>query len=348
MRTNRVITVVGCHAEGEIGDVIVGGVLPPPGATMYEKMRAMERDNDDLRRLLLLEPRGKVSRNVNLVVPPTRPDCDAGVIIMEATEYVPMSGSNAMCTATVLLETGMVPMREPETVLTLDTPGGPVRVIAACRDGRVESVELTNVPSFADRLDAPLEVEGIGTIRVDVAYGGMFYAIADAEALGFGVTPDEARDLAATGEKIRLAARAQLPCAHPDNPGISGVTIVQIARPFNGPGVPTRNTCIMAPGRSDRSPTGTGTSARMAVLRARGQMRPGDTLIHESIIGSRFIGRILSDTTVGGGSRPAVVNSLKGRAWTTGLFQYFVDPADPFANGYLVSDTWGVTGTATQ
>jgi proline racemase len=348
MRTNRVITVVGCHAEGEIGDVIVGGVLPPPGATMYEKMRAIERDHDDLRRLLLLEPRGKVSRNINLVVPPTRPDCDAGVIIMEATEYVPMSGSNAMCTATVLLETGMVPMREPETVLMLDTPGGPVRVVAACRDGRVESVELTNVPSFVDRLDAPLEVEGFGTIHVDVAYGGMFYAIADAEALGFAVAPDEARDLAVVGEKIRLAARAQLPCAHPDNPGIAGVTIVQIARPFNGPGAPTRNTCIVAPGRSDRSPTGTGTSARMAVLRARGLMRPGDTLIHESIIGSRFVGRILSDTTVGGGSCPAVVNSLKGRAWTTGLFQYFVDPADPFAKGYLVSDTWGVTGTTAQ
>lgn len=346
MRSNRVISVIGCHAEGEVGDVIVGGVLPPPGATMYDKMRAMERDQDGLRRLLLCEPRGKVSRNINLVVPSTRPDCDAGVIIMEATEYVPMSGSNAMCTATVLLETGMVPMREPETVLTLDTPAGPVPVRAVCRDGRVESVELSNVPSFVDRLAAPVEVEGHGTIAVDVAFGGMFYASVDAAALGFAIAPHEARDLAVLGEKIRVACRQQIDCVHPENPGIAGVTIVQFAGPFAGPGQPTRNTCVMSPGRSDRSPTGTGTSARMAILAARGQMRVGDTLVHESIIGSRFIGTVIGEARVGG--RPAVRTTLRGRAFITGRFDYFVDPADPWPEGYVVGDTWGVTGNLTQ
>lgn len=345
MRSKRVIHVMGCHAEGEIGDVIVGGVLPPPGATMYDKMLAMQAD-DTVRRLLLLEPRGKVSRNVNLVTPPTRPDCDAGLIIMEATEYVPMSGSNAMCAATVLLETGMVAMQEPETILTLDTPAGPVRVRARCREGRCESVELTNVASFVDRLAAPTEVAGVGTIAVDIAYGGMFYASVDAAALGFAIVPDEARDLAVLGEKIRTACRAQHESVHPDNPGIAGVTIVQFAGPFEGPGKPSRNTCVMSPGRSDRSPTGTGTSARMAILHARGLLAAGETLIHESIIGSRFEGRIVGETRVGG--RPAIVTTLRGRAWITGSFQYFVDPADPFPLGYVVGDTWGVGGNIRQ
>src|SRR5919204_1735174 len=170
MRARRVITVVGCHAGGEVGNVGVGGVLPPPGATVFEQMQALERD-DSLRRLLLREPRGSVAAHANLIVPPTRPDCDAGFIIMEPTEYPPMSGSNTICVATVLLETGMVEMREPETTLRLEAPAGVVEVRAACHDGRCESVELTNVPCFADRLDARLEVDGLGTLSVDVAYG---------------------------------------------------------------------------------------------------------------------------------------------------------------------------------
>src|SRR5918995_6776295 len=189
MRARRMITVVGCHAGGEIGNVVVGGVLPPPGATVFEQRQALERDGDWLRRLLLREPRGSVAAHVNLVVPATRPDCDAGFIIMEPTESPAMSGSNTICTATVLLETGMLEMHAPETVLRLEAPGGVVEVRATCRDGRCESVELTNVPCFADRLDAPLEVEGLGTLRVDVSYGGMWYAIADAAALGFAIEP---------------------------------------------------------------------------------------------------------------------------------------------------------------
>lgn len=346
MRSRRAIQVVGCHAEGETGDVIVGGVLAPPGATMFERMQAFERDHDGIRRLLLSEPRGSICRHLNLIVPPSRADCDAGLIIMEPTEYVPMSGSNLICAVTTLLETGMLPMAEPETVVRMDTPAGPVRAVAACRDGRCESVTFTNVPCFVDRLDAMLEVEGFGTVAADIAYGGMFYALVDATKLGFAVEAGEARELATLGERVRLAARAQLDVRHPENPEIAGVSIVQLHRPFAGVGAVTRNTCIVAPGRSDRSPTGTGTCARMAALHARGQMRAGEAMTHESLIGSRFHGRILAEASVAG--RPAIVPSITGRAWITGMHTYLVDPDDPWPEGFQVADMMGVSGGMRQ
>ena len=337
MRSRRVITVVGCHAGGEIGNVVVGGVLPPPGKTVFEQMQALRAD-DSLRRLLLREPRGSVAVHANLIVPATRADCDAGFIIMEPTEYPPMSGSNTICVATVLLETGMVELREPETTLRLEAPAGPVEVRAACRDGRVESIELTNVPAFVDRLDAHVEVPGLGTVTVDVAFGGMWYAIADANALGFAIEPREARELSRIGELIREAAREQLSCVHPENPDIAGISIVEIAEPFRGVGAVTKNAVVIAPGRLDRSATGTGLSARMAVLHARGQLGAGDTMRHASPIGSTFDGRIVAETSVGG--RPAIIPAIRGRAFVTGITQVLVDPDDPFPEGYLLSDTW--------
>jgi trans-L-3-hydroxyproline dehydratase len=346
MRARRTITVVGCHAGGEIGNVVVGGVLPPAGATVFEQMQTLQREGDWLRRLLLREPRGSVACHANLVVPATRPDCDAGFIVMEPTEYPAMSGSNSICTTTVLLETGMVEMREPETVVRLEAPGGVVEARARCRDGRCQSVEIVNVASFADRLDAPVDVEGLGTVTVDVAYGGMWYAIADAAALGFALEPHEARDLSVIGERIRAAAREQLPCAHPENPEIAGVSIVQLAAPWEGVGKVTRNAVVVAPGRLDRSATGTGLSARMAVLHARGLMQAGDAMTHASVIGSTFDGRIVEETTVGG--RPAIVPAIRGSAWITGITQVFVDPTDPFPEGYVLADTWGVSGLDTQ
>jgi proline racemase len=346
MRSKIAIHVVGCHAEGEVGDVIVGGVLPPKGATMLEKMRTMERHHDHIRRLLIREPRGSVARHVNLIVPATRPDCDAGAIIMEPTEYVPMSGSNTICIVTVLLETGMVPMREPETRLKLDMPGGVVEVRAECRDGKCVAVQFANVPAFVDSLDRTIEVAGFGAITIDVAYGGMFFALTDAKKLGFSIAPDEARNLAELGEKIRLAAREQWHVVHPLHPEIGGVSIVQFNTPFAGSGTISRNTCIVAPGRSDRSPTGTGTSARMAVLHARGHMQVGDTLIHESIIGSRFEGTIVGTKDVAG--RPAVATTIKGRGWITGQSTYFLDETDPYPTGYTIADTWGCTMATTQ
>jgi trans-L-3-hydroxyproline dehydratase len=346
MRARRALTVVGCHAGGEIGNVVTGGVLPPAGATVFEQMQTLQREGDWLRRLLLREPRGSVACHANLVVPATRPDCDAGFIIMEPTEYPPMSGSNTICTATVLLETGMVEMREPETVLRLEAPGGVVEVRATCRDGRCERVELQNVACFVERLDAPIEVDGMGTLTVDVAYGGMWYAIADAHALGFAIEPSEARDLSLAGERIRAAAREQVPCAHPENPDIAGVSIVQLAGPFRGAGEVSRNAVVVAPGRLDRSATGTGLSARLSVLHARGQLAVGQGMSHASAIGSTFDGRIVRETRVG--DRPAIVPAIAGSAWITGIGQLFIDPDDPFPEGYLLSDTWGVSGLDQQ
>ena len=337
MRSLRAISVVGCHAGGEIGNVVVGGVLPPPGETVFERMQALAAD-DSLRRLLLREPRGSVAVHANLIVPTNRPDCAAGYIIMEPTEYPAMSGSNTICVATVLLETGMVEMQEPETVLQLEAPAGVVEVRAACRDGKCESVELTNVPCFAATLDARLEVAGIGTIGVDVAFGGMWYAIADAAELGFALEPGEARELSDTGELIRLAAREQLQCVHPENEQIAGVSIVQIAEPWQGLGEVSKNAVVVAPGRLDRSATGTGLSARMAVLHARGLMHAGDAMTHASVLGTTFDGRIVEETTVGG--RPAIVPAIRGSAWITGITHVLVDPSDPFPEGYLLTDTW--------
>ena len=331
------LTVVGCHAGGEIGNVVVGGVLPPPGASVFEQMQALRAD-DSLRKLLLREPRGSVASHANLIVPSQRADCAAGFIIMEPTEYPAMSGSNTICVTTVLLETGMVELREPETTLRLEAPAGVIEVTARCANGKCESVELTNVPCFVAELDAPLEVEGMGALTVDVAFGGMWYAIADAAALGFSLDPSEAAELSRAGEAIRLAAREQLSCAHPENPGIAGVSIVQIAGPWRGVGAVSRNAVVVAPGRLDRSATGTGLSARMATLHARGLMGAGDATSHASVLGSTFEGRIVSETTVGG--RPAIVPAIRGSGWITGVTQLVVDPSDPFPLGYVLPDTW--------
>ena len=332
-----VLTVVGCHAGGEIGNVVVDGVEPPPGATIYEQMQVLRAD-DSIRRLLLHEPRGSVAVHSNVILPSTRADCAYGYVIMEPTEYPAMSGSNTICVATVLLETGMVEMVEPVTRLRLEAPGGPIDITAGCRDGKVQWVELENVPCFADQLDAPLEVEGVGSLLVDIAYGGMWYAIADATALGFALEPSEARDLSRVGELIRLAAREQLACVHPTNPDIAGVSIVQLAEPWRGVGAVTKNAVVVAPGRLDRSATGTGLSARLAALHARGQMRVGESMTHASVIGSTFDGRIVREEDLGG--RTAIVPAIRGSAWITGVTRVLVDPTDPFPEGYLLSDTW--------
>ena len=332
-----VLTVVGCHAGGEVGNVVVAGVEPPPGATIFEQMQAIRAD-DSIRKLLLHEPRGSVAVHSNIVLPSTRADCAFGYVIMEPTEYPAMSGSNTICVATVLIETGMVEMREPVTELRLEAPGGPIDITAGCRAGKVEWVELENVPSFADRLDAPLEVAGLGTLTVDVAYGGMWYAIADADALGFALEPSEARDLSRVGELIRHAAREQLPCVHPENADIAGVSIVQIAAPWRGVGAVTKNAVVVAPGRLDRSATGTGLSARLAALHARGSMAVGDAMTHASVIGSTFAGRIVREVDVG--DRAGIVPAIRGSAWITGVTRVLVDPTDPFPEGYILSDTW--------
>jgi len=332
-----VLTVVGCHAGGEIGNVVVEGVEPPPGATVFEQMTAIRAD-DSVRKLLLHEPRGSVAVHSNIVLPSTRRDCAFGYVIMEPTEYPAMSGSNTICVATVLLETGLVEMREPVTSFRLEAPGGVVEITAGCGAGKAEWIEVENVPCFADAIDAPLEVDGLGTIPVDVSYGGMWYAIADGAALGFAFTPDEARDLSAMGTRIHAAAREQLHPVHPENPGIADVSVIEIAEPWRGVGAVSRNAVVVAPGRLDRSATGTGLSARIAALHARGRMRVGDSMTHASVIGSTFDGRIVREVGVGG--RTGVVPAIRGSAWITGVTRVLVDPTDPFPEGYLLSDTW--------
>lgn len=339
MRTNKLIQVVSVHAEGEVGDVIVGGVAPPPGATLWQQSRWIARDGT-LRDFLLNEPRGGVFRHVNLLVPPKHPQADAAWIIMEPEDTPPMSGSNSICVATVLVETGLVPIAEPETVLTLEAPGGLVEARVAVRDGRAERVTIRNVASFADRLGVALEVEGFGTVRVDTAYGGDSFVIADSAALGFALTPDEARDIAVTGAKITASANEQIGFTHPENPDWNHISFCQIAAPVElNDGVATgRNAVAIRPAKIDRSPCGTGCSARLAVLHARGQLSVGDRFTGVSLIGSEFDCAIASETTVNG--LTAIIPTITGRAWITGTHQHMLDPADPWPRGYRLSDTW--------
>jgi proline racemase len=333
------IHTVSCHAEGEVGDVIVGGVPVPPGETLWEQSRWVAKDQT-LRNFMLNEPRGGVFRHVNLLVPAKDPAAQMGFIIMEPEDTPPMSGSNSICVSTVLLESGIVPMEEPETALILEAPGGLIRAIATCKDGRVERITIHNVPSFAHLLDADLEVEGVGTLTVDTAYGGDSFVIADAEVLGFAVSPDEAMDLVKIGMKITKAANEQLGFFHPDNPDWTHISFCQIARPLvKESGVFVgRNAVAIRPGKLDRCPTGTGCSARIAVLGKKGIMKAGDTYIGESIIGSRFHCRLESETKVG--ELDAVIPSISGRAWITGTHQHMLDPTDPWPGGYRVADTW--------
>lgn len=336
----RPVQVVSCHAEGEVGDVIVGGVDPPPGETLWEQSRFLARDGA-LRDFVLHEPRGGVFRHVNLLVPPRDPRASHGFLIMEPVHTPPMSGSNSICVATVLLETGRAPMTEPVTRLVLEAPGGLVEVEAECSAGKVERVTVTNVPSFAARLDAALEVEGLGTLTVDTAYGGDSFVMVDAAALGFEITPDEAADLVAVGTRITRAANEQLGFVHPENPDWRHISFCQIAGPLEreGGSLALRNTVVIDPGKLDRSPTGTGVSARLAVLRARGIVEVGDQLRMRSVIGSEFVGRVVRDAALADGT-PAIVPSISGRAWITGTHEHTLDPRDPWPRGYKVADTW--------
>jgi trans-L-3-hydroxyproline dehydratase len=339
MRSSKIIHVVSCHAEGEVGDVIVGGVAPPPGATLWEQSRFVATDGT-LRKFVLNEPRGGVFRHVNLLVPPKDPRAQIGWIIMEPADTPPMSGSNSICVATVLLDTGIVPMQEPETRLMLEAPGGLVEITAACRGGKAERITVRNVPSFADKLDVPLEVEGLGTLTVDIAYGGDSFVIADSKALGFAIRPDEARDLAETGIKITRAANEQIGFRHPELPGWDHISFCQIAAPLTvKDGVlHGDNAVVVRPGKIDRSPTGTGCSARMAVLHARGELKIGDRFVGRSIIGSEFHCRVEDEVAVGG--REGIIPSISGRAWITGTHQHMLDPSDPWPDGYQLADTW--------
>ncbi len=351
MRLSSLITAVDAHACGEPGRVIVSGVPDVPGNTMFEKKLYLEQHGDELRRRMLREPRGYPASNCNLLLPPTKPEAHAGFVIMEQVEYPPMSGTNTICVVTVLIETGMVPVQEPFTELVLEAPAGLIPIRAEVADGKVKQVTFQNVPAFAAYIDAAIDVPDLGSMKVDVAYGGMFYVIADAARLGLELTPDEGSDIVRVGEMIKAAAREQLPVVHPENPDIAGVTIAMLSGPPSSPDAASKNAVIVSTGTLDwsrrgswtgaidRSPCGTGTCARMAVMHAKGQLPLDQDFRHEGVLGTVFTGRLVEETTIG--RYPAVVPTLSGQAWITGFSHYVLDPTDPFPEGFTMGDIWG-------
>jgi proline racemase len=331
------IELINVHCQGEIGKVIVGGAPEIPGATLLDKMNHINTVDDSLRRFVTLEPRASVQMSVNLLVAPTRPDADAGFIVLQADRAHPMSGSNCICVVTALLETGRVRMVEPETTLRLDTPAGLIVVRARCASGRCESVSLDNVPAFVEMLDARVATSRWGEIRADVAFGGVYYAIVDADEVGIELNAQNARSLAEAGIELKSALAKQVQVRHPELPSINEIAYVMFRKRESANVVRTCTTLL--PGRVDRSPCGTGSSANLAILHARGEVGIGGMQYCRSIIGGEFRAEILGVTSVGG--RPAILPRISGQAWIYGTERLRIDPADPFAAGFVLSDTWG-------
>ena len=352
MKTNRVIQAVDTHVLGEPGRVIVGGILDVSGDTIYEKMRYLEKHCDSLRKLMLREPRGYPASNCNVILPPCHPNADAGFVIMEQTEYPVMSGTNTIAVTTVLLETGMVPMRSPVTNMILESPAGLINVQASITDGMVTEVTFENVPAFAMNIDEIVDVPEIGEISVDIAYGGMFYVIIDADSLGLRLVPENGAKIVRTGEIIKAATREQFPVVHPEKPELEGITIAVLSSRHVHGKSDLRNTVVVSTGQVDwkrpetwtgaldRSPCGTGTCAKMAALYARGELDIHEPFRHEGILDTILVGELIGTADVGS-DYPAVVPTLTGRAWITGTANYMLAEDDPFPEGFTVGDIWG-------
>ena len=337
MRWNKTVTMVEAHAEGEVGRIVTGGVIDVPGQTMLDKMNYINQVDDSLRRFLVFEPRGYAQMSTNLIFPPSHPDADVGFLILQGDKAHAMSGSNSICLVTVLLETGMIAMQEPETIVTLDTPAGLVRARAACKQGKCERVTLEMTLSWADQLDAVVEVEGLGKVTVDISFGGIFYALIDPMQFGLKISPENARKLVDLGSRIHRAVNDQLDIRHPELEGLEGISYAMFFG-HDEEGV-MKGATILPPGRIDRSPCGTGNSARLAVMAERGQVEVGQTLKTRSIIDSEFQIEILEQQTYSG--RPAILPSISGRGWIHGMHQIGLDPTDPYPQGYMVADCWG-------
>lgn len=349
MAFKRMIQAVDTHA-GIPMRVITGGIPHIPGNSVYEKMKWLEANDDQLRLLMLREPRGYSAHCCNVLVPPCHPEADFGFIILEQVEYPVMSGGNTISVATVLLETGMVPMQEPVTELVLEAPAGLIRIKAQCQGNKVKSVTFKNVPAFAAHLDAVIDVPHLGKVTVDVAWGGMFYVITDVRQFeGLKIVPEHGAELARVAAMVKQAAVEQLPVSHPDYPGI-GITVSQISGPTDDPNADWKNTVAMSSGdfswdrpetwtgALDRCPSGTGTSAKMAVLHAKGQLPLHRNFRHQSILGNVFTGCLHEEVTVAG--RTGVIPTITGTSWISGFNTLVLDADDPFPNGYTVGDTW--------
>lgn len=337
MRWNRTIQTVDVHCEGEIGRVITGGVLNIPGATMAEKLHHLNTVDDSLRRWLCSEPRSAPAGSFCLLTPACDPAADVGLIILQPDQAHAMSGSNAMCATTALLETGMIPMVEPVSVVTFDTAAGLVKATATCKDGKVVRITLDMPPAFVTKRDAVIQTVEWGPIRYDLCFGGIFYALIDVDQIGLTITPENARVLAMTGVDLRARIAAEEPALHPTTPALNGLSYVMFRA--NEPDGALRTCTTLRPGRVDRSPCGTGSNSNMATRHARGTVAPGDKVTSRSIIGGEFVTEFVAETTVG--PYPAARNRVSGQGWIYGISQIGLDPTDPFPFGFRLSDTWG-------
>lgn len=337
MRSRRTISIVGCHAEGEVGDVIIGGVLDIPACNMHDKLLKFIDKYDGLRKLLHNEPRGRLEMATMIIVPPCNPLADAGFLIMAPGDWVPMSGSNTICTTTVLLETGIVPMKEPVTVVKLDTAAGLITATAECENGSCKSVSFDNIPAFVYALDMEIDLPGYGKVLVDIAYGGQWYAMVQSKDLGVTISPSSGVELVEIGRLVKKAVLDRCTPTHPENPAIQGINNTIITEPLSrdSDGVIVKHTVIVTPGRLDRSPCGTGSSSRLAILHARGLIKPGENVKFRSVIDTMFVGKIKETGKVG--PYEAIVPNIKGRAWITGEKKMYLDPDDPFPEGYQVN-----------
>ena len=337
MQWKKTITMVEAHAEGEVGRIVTSGVNDIPGDTMLEKMNYINQVDDSLRRFLVFEPRGYAQMSTNLIFDPINKDADIGFLILQGDKAHAMSGSNSICLVTVLLETGRIEMKEPETTVTLDTPAGIVRATASCKNGKCVRVSLDMTPSYADQLDAIIDVEGLGKVTVDIAFGGIFYALIDPSQFDLKILPENARQLVDIGTRIHRAVNEQLEISHPELESIKGISYTMFVG-YDDEGR-MKGATILPPGRIDRSPCGTGNSARLAVMEARGQIKVGEILKARSIIDSEFQVEIISKKTIAG--KPGILPRISGRGWIHGIHQVGIDPSDPYPLGYKVSDCWG-------
>lgn len=337
MRWSRTLQTVDVHCAGEIGRVVTGGVLNVPGATMAEKLRHLNEVDDSLRRFLCSEPRSAPAGSFCLLVPACDPAADVGFIVLQPDQAHAMSGSNAMCAVTAILETGMMPMSEPETVVTLDTAAGLVTARATCKNGKVTRVSLDMPPSFVARMAGKIETQEWGTITYDLCFGGVFYALVDVDQIGLTITPENARELAMRGVALRNLIAEIEPAPHPITPALNGLAYVMFRS--EEPDGALRTCTTLRPGRADRSPCGTGSNSNMAVRYANGRVRPGDVVVSRSIIGGEFTTEFLEETQVG--PYPATRNRVSGQCWIYSMTQIGLDPTDPFPTGFTLSDTWG-------
>jgi proline racemase len=331
------LDVLDVHCQGEIGKVIVGGAPAIPGRTLLEQMNHINTVDDSLRRFVTFEPRAHVAMSMNLLVPPKHLEADAGFIVLQADRAHPMSGSNCICVVTALLETGRVKMREPETIVKIDTPAGLITARATCRDGRCVSVSLDNVPCFVEAQDQVIRTPQWGMVVADIAFGGVFYALVDSKQVGLDIVPENARALAEAGITLKALISKQVSVSHPDIPALNDVAYVMF-RQQEANGV-IRTCTTLKPGRVDRSPCGTGSSANLAVAHARGEIKVGDKRISRSIIGGEFTAEAIGETLVG--NRRAVLPRITGQAWIYGREELRLDDHDPFPRGFALSDSWG-------